>query len=115
MDLNLIYITASSMDEAKAIAKELVSSRLVACVNIIDNITSVYWWEGAIQEGPEVVVIAKTRQVLVSRVIEKVKSVHSYECPCVVSLPISDGNNAFLTWVENETEARKLEGEKLGG
>ncbi len=103
MKINFIYITAGSMDEAKAIGNRLVSSRLAACVNIIDNVDSIYWWEGEVQHQREVVLIAKTREPLVPELIERVKSMHSYSCPCVVSLPILDGNHAFLNWIADET------------
>ena len=103
MKINIIYITAGSMDEAKTIGKELVSSRLAACVNIIDNMNSMYWWDGEIQDDREVIIIAKTKESLVPELIEKIKSIHSYDCPCVVSLPVLDGNKAFLEWVGKET------------
>ncbi|MCF8146628.1 MAG: divalent-cation tolerance protein CutA [Deltaproteobacteria bacterium] len=103
MKANLIYITAGSMDEARGIAKALVSNRLAACANIIDNMNSLYWWNGEIQEEREVILIAKTVESLVPEVIDKVKSMHSYECPCIVSLPIIEGNPAFLEWIEKET------------
>ncbi|MBW1780569.1 MAG: divalent-cation tolerance protein CutA [Deltaproteobacteria bacterium] len=103
MKTNLIYMTAGSMDEARAIGRELVVSRLAACANIIDNMSSLYWWDGEIQDDREVIIIAKTRESLVSELIEKVKSMHSYECPCIVSLPITDGNQAFLEWIGTET------------
>jgi len=103
MNINLIYITTGSMDEAKTIGKELVSSRLAACVNIIDNMNSMYWWDGKIQDDREVIIIAKTKESLVPELIEKVKSIHSYDCPCIVSLPILDGNKTFLEWVAKET------------
>jgi len=103
MSMNLIYITAGDMDEARSIGKALVSDRLAACVNIIDNINSMYWWQGEIQDDMEVIIIAKTKESLVPELIEKVKSMHSYDCPCVVSLPIVDGNKGFLEWVAEET------------
>ena len=91
------------MDEARNIGKDLVTARLAACVNIIDNMNSFYWWEGEIQDDREVIMIAKTKANLVPDLIEKVKSIHSYECPCIVSLPILDGNKAFLDWIVQET------------
>jgi periplasmic divalent cation tolerance protein len=103
MKTNIIYITAGNMDEARTIGKDLVSNRLAACVNIIDNINSMYWWDGKIQDEREVIVIAKSRESLVPNLIERVKSLHSYSCPCVVSLPILDGNKAFLDWIVDET------------
>jgi periplasmic divalent cation tolerance protein len=103
MKANLIYITTGSMDEARTIGRELVSNRLAACANIIDNMNSLYWWEGEIQDDREVILIAKTVESLVPELIDKVKSMHSYECPCIVSLPIIDGNPAFLAWIAKET------------
>jgi periplasmic divalent cation tolerance protein len=103
MKATLIYITAGNMEEAKKIGRELISSRLAACVNIIDNMHSMFWWEDKIQEDREVILIAKTKESLVTELIETVKSVHSYACPCIVSLPILDGNRAFLDWIVEQT------------
>jgi len=104
MTVNLIYMTASSKTEAQKIGKALVESRLAACVNILDNMQSIYRWEGKIQEDSEVVLIAKTTDTLVSRLIEKVKSLHSYDCPCIVSLPVLDGYPPFLNWIHEEVK-----------
>ena len=108
MSINLIYITAGDIEEARVIGKVLVSERLAACVNIIDNIHSMYWWQGEIQNDREAIIIAKTKESLVPELIEKVKSTHSYDCPCVVSLPIVGGNKGFLEWVANETMPGKI-------
>ena len=104
MKLNLVYITAEDKDEACAIGQQLVESRLAACVNIIDGVNSLYWWDGRVQDDDEAVLIAKTKEVLVPELIEKVKSLHSYKCPCIVSMPIRDGNADFLQWIEDETK-----------
>jgi periplasmic divalent cation tolerance protein len=104
MKFNMVYITAKDREEAKAIGKGLVEERLAACVNIIDNVNSIYWWEGRVEDGQEAVLIAKTRESLVPELIKKVKSLHSYECPCIVSLPITDGNKDFLDWIKRETK-----------
>ncbi len=104
MKANLVYITASNLEEARKIGKELVASRLAACVNIIGNMNSFYWWEGEIQDDREVILIAKTKETLVRELVEKVKSMHSYSCPCVVSLPVLGGNEDFLQWIESETK-----------
>ena len=92
------------MDEAKTIGKELVSSRLAACVNIIDHMKSIYRWEGKMQEDSEVILIAKTTENRVPALIEKVKAMHSYDCPCIVSLPVSGGNAAFMDWIVGEVK-----------
>ena len=104
MPVNFIYMTAGNKAEAKKIGKELVASRLAACVNILDNMNSVYMWEGEIQDDSEVVLIAKTTQARVPELVEKVKSIHSYDCPCIVSLPVLDGHKPFLDWVAGEVK-----------
>ncbi|MDY6972403.1 MAG: divalent-cation tolerance protein CutA [Thermodesulfobacteriota bacterium] len=104
MEINLVYVTLATTHEAKMIGKRLVSDRLAAGVNIIDNINSIYWWDGDVQEAREAILIAKTKKSLVPELIEKVKSLHSYSCPCVVSLPVLDGYGAFLDWVAEETK-----------
>lgn len=101
----LVYMTASSLDEARAIGRALVEQRLVACVNIVPGMTSIYRWQGAIEEGSEVVVIGKTRRALVEKVAAAVRAVHSYTVPCVVALPIEAGNGGFLAWIDQETAA----------
>ena len=104
MKVNFIYMTAGSREEARKIGKELVISRLAACVNILDNMNSLYMWQGNVQDDSEVVMIAKTTEDRVPQLVEKVKSLHSYECPCIVSIPISGGNQAFLDWIAEEVK-----------
>ncbi|MBF0248158.1 MAG: divalent-cation tolerance protein CutA [Alphaproteobacteria bacterium] len=98
-----VYVTASNRDEALSVARACVEARLAACANVLDGATSVYWWDGAVREGPETVLIMKTRRDLVDALTEKVRAVHGYSCPCVVSLDIDNGNPAFLQWIGEET------------
>jgi periplasmic divalent cation tolerance protein len=104
MAANFIYMTAGNKAEAHTIAKALVEHRLAACVNILGNMQSIYRWEEEIQEDTEVVLIAKTTESLFPELIEKVKSLHSYDCPCIVSLPILDGYAPFLNWIHDEVK-----------
>ena len=104
MKANWVYMTAASKDEATHIGRELVSARLAACVNIVEHMTSIYRWEGKIEEGAEVVLIAKTLESRVPQLIEKVKSMHSYSCPCIISLPIETGNLEYLKWIQAEVQ-----------
>lgn len=98
-----VYITASNRAEAVQIGRTLVEARLAACANVIDSVTSIYWWEGAVQEDTEAVLVLKTQAELVPALTERVKVMHSYSCPCVVALPIEDGNPAYLDWIARET------------
>ncbi len=104
MSFEFVYVTAPSPEEARKIGRALVEERLAACVNIFDTMTSLYWWEGKIDEGHEAVLVAKTRADLVAAVTDRIKALHSYACPCVVALPITQGNPDFLAWIERETK-----------
>ena len=108
MEINMIYITIGSKDEAVMIGKALINAKLAACVNIIENMYSMYMWDGKLQDDNETILIAKTTKECVSDLIEKVNSLHSYACPCIVSLPVSDGNPAFLKWVGDEAQHRSV-------
>ena len=98
-----VYMTAGSIEEAKSIGQILVGQNLAACVNLFENMTSIYNWEDKLEEGHEVVMIAKTRKALMAKLIETVKSHHSYDIPCILELPIQGGNPNFLSWIERET------------
>lgn len=100
----IVYITTNSTEEAEIIGRNLVSRKLAACVNIIDNMKSIYHWEGKIETGEEVIIIAKTKKALVNELIENVKTLHSYKVPCIVAIPIIDGNADFIQWIRNETK-----------
>lgn len=109
-DARLIYITAPSHDEAMTLAETLVGERLAACANVLGPMTSVYWWDGKLNRDAEVALVLKTRADLVEALTARVKQVHPYECPCVVALPITGGNPAFLNWINAETHC--IEGEQ---
>jgi periplasmic divalent cation tolerance protein len=104
MSVSFVYITASSVEEAEIIGRNLVSRKLAACVNIVEGMKSIYHWENKIETDEEVVLIAKTKQALIDELTENVKALHSYKCPCVVALPVIGGNPDFLKWVANETK-----------
>ena len=98
-----LYMTAGSVEEAKNIGKILVGQNLAACVNILENMTSIYIWKDKLEEDQEVVIIAKTRKTLMPKLIETVNSLHSYDCPCILELPIQGGNPDFLSWIKSQT------------
>lgn len=103
MKISFVYITTKDKEEARKIGNVLVMERLAACVNIIPGMESIYHWEGKINEDNETVLIAKTISDSVPLIIEKVKSIHSYKVPCVVELPIGQGNPGYLIWIVKET------------
>ena len=103
MAVSFCYVTAGSREEALAIGRTVVEERLAACANVLDGMSSIYWWQGAVEEGSEVVIIAKTTAGRVGTIIDRVKALHSYSVPCVVALPIESGNPAFMQWIADET------------
>ena len=98
----LLYLTCASEDEAKTIARALVDEHLVACANILGTMTSVYRWEGAVAEDEEIAMLLKTRRDMTVPVTERVKELHSYDLPSIISLPIHGGNADFIGWLNSE-------------
>jgi periplasmic divalent cation tolerance protein len=101
--ISFVYITAADRAEALAVGRILVEERLAACINVLEPMTSLYWWEGRVQEGHEAVLIAKTRPELVERLTRRVKELHSYTCPCVVAWEAAPGNEEYCDWIRGET------------
>jgi len=103
MDTFFVYVTAVDAAEAERIARTVVGERLAACANLFGAIKSVYWWEGKLCEGEEVALVLKTSKDRKTELIDRIKELHSYDCPCVACLPIADGNPDFLKWLCAET------------
>lgn len=101
----MIYVTAGSRDEAMTIARALVAERLVACANVLGEATSVYQWNGNVEEAQEIVVIAKTRRDLADRALARIKALHSYDVPCAVVYDMAAGLPGYLAWIAAETAA----------
>lgn len=101
----VLYITVSDREEGLRIGRALVEENLCACANVSENVTSIFRWEGEIQETTEAVLIAKTQRQHIDAIADLVKLEHSYDCPCVVALPIIGGNQDFLNWIDTETVA----------
>ena len=99
----VILTTAGSREDAEAIARHLVTSRLAACVQLLP-IHSFYRWDGAIQSEDEVLLLVKTRGALFEKIEAAIKEVHTYDVPEIVSLPISAGFEKYLSWIDEETE-----------
>lgn len=99
-----VYSTTSNIEEAKNIGRTLLEKKLVACVNIIPEIKSMYWWEGKIETDNECIMLAKTPKKNVEEVICTIKKLHSYDIPCIVALPIINGLEDYLDYVINETK-----------
>lgn len=100
-----VYMTAADQDEAQKIARTLVHERLAACANILGDIRSFYWWEGAVQNGTEVALILKTRKPLLEKLQKRAVALHGYDCPCITAWEITDGHQPYLDWISVETQS----------
>lgn len=98
---SMIFVTVPDEETAKKISHGLVSSKLAACVNIVPKITSVYSWEGKINEDSELLLVIKTKAELVTELEKFVKENHPYSVPEVVCLGIDQQNSSkdYLDWI----------------
>ncbi len=103
-DLRVVYVTASSEEEAMRIARTLVARKLAACVNVIPGIRSVYRWEGEVRDDKEFLLVAKTREHQLAKLVQAIKENHSYKNPETIAVPITGGSEAYLGWVKEETQ-----------
>ena len=105
MGLSVVYVTVPTEKEGEHIAKTIVAERLAACGNVQSPITSFYWWNGSLQKEREISVLLKTRSELVEAVIARVRALHTYDCPCIVSYSIDAAFAPYEEWVKKETES----------
>jgi periplasmic divalent cation tolerance protein len=109
-NLRLVYITTKDKEEAKAIGRTLVEEKLAACVNIVDGMESIYRSEGEVVEDREAILIAKTPYHNVNDLTEKVKELHSYDCPCVISVQLTEqeGNDEYQHWLIKNSKRQTI-------
>jgi len=100
---SVVFMTASSHEEAENIAENLVSHKLAACVNILPNMKSFYWWDDKLCKDDELLLVAKIKTSDFKELEKAVKKLHSYDVPEIILLPIENGSNAYLQWMEKVT------------
>ncbi len=96
----IVLVTAKDRTQGKRIAKGLLKDKLIACANIVGGIESIFLWKGKIDSAKEVLLILKTKKSLFNRVADKVKSLHSYETPEIIAMPILAGEQKYLQWIK---------------
>lgn len=102
-EVALVVSTLAGLEEAVALARQLVEERLIACGNVLPGVRSVYRWEGQVHEEPEVLLLMKTRWPLVQRLFARVGEIHPYEVPELVALRPDQVAQAYGRWVQHET------------
>jgi len=100
-------MTASNREEAVKIVRVLLEERLIACGNIVDSVSSFFWWKGKIEDEKEVLVIMKSDERLFKKLSKRVRELHSYDVPEVLALPIVDGSPSYLEWLKGCLEPVK--------
>jgi periplasmic divalent cation tolerance protein len=97
-----VYVTCPDIEVAKNIANQALSKRLIACANILPQMTSIYRWEGKVEEATECVMILKTRKLMYQDLRVLITKVHPYDVPCILSWDITNGNPPYMNWLEKE-------------
>ena len=103
-ELAVILVTASNLEEARKIAAVLLDKRKAACVNILPQVHSSFWWQGKIDKAEESLLVIKTTSSATQAVIDLVKANHSYTVPEIIALPIVGGNPDYLNWIKREVQ-----------
>lgn len=102
-DISVILVTAGSEEEASRIGRALVEEKLVACVNIISRIRSIYLWQGEVCDDEEVLLILKSATSKFASIQDRIRELHSYEVPEIITFPIVQGLPEYLKWVIEST------------
>jgi periplasmic divalent cation tolerance protein len=100
----LVISTVPSEEEGKDIAQQIVKERLAACVTVTSAVQSFYWWEENISNDQEFILFIKTRTSLFPQLEKRIKSLHSYQVPEIIALPIHSGSKDYLDWIIQNTE-----------
>jgi periplasmic divalent cation tolerance protein len=101
MSFIVVLMTASNREEAEKIAHALLEEKLIACANILDSVSSLFLWEGKIDQQNETLVIMKSHETLFKKLSQKIAELHSYSVPEVLALPLVDGSQAYVNWLRN--------------
>ena len=101
MSYNIVFMTAGSREEAVKIVRVLLKEKLIACGNVVDSVSSFFWWHGKIEEEKEVLVVMKSSEKLFKRLSERVKELHSYDVPEVLAVPVVDSSPLYLDWLKS--------------
>jgi periplasmic divalent cation tolerance protein len=101
-DKIVVLSTCASAQEAELIARRLLETRLAACVNILPAVRSFYRWKGAIEDDKEILLVIKSSRALFQELRAEIEKLHSYEVPEVIAIPLVDGSERYLAWLDRE-------------
>lgn len=104
MSYIVVIMTTPNKEEAVKIVRSLLKERLIACANIVGPVSSLFWWQGKIDEESEFLVFMKSHKSLFERLSERVMEIHSYEVPEIIALPIIEGSPPYLEWLKTSLQ-----------
>ena len=105
-DKIVVLSACASSEEAARIARGLVEKRLAACVNVLPGVRSIYRWKGAIEDESEVLLVIKSSRALFNQLRIELERMHSYEVPEAIAIPVVEGSEPYLAWMERELASR---------
>ena len=105
-DKIVVLSTCGSAEEAAQIARALVDKKLAACVNVMPAVRSFYRWKGVVEDEQESLLVIKSSRGLFDQLRVELEKLHSYEVPEVIAVPIVDGSEGYLEWLERELAAK---------
>eukprot|EP00877_Chromochloris_zofingiensis_P010914 jgi/Chrzof1/6076/Cz17g08020.t1 len=105
----VVYVTVPDENTGKQIAAKLVEDHLVACVNMVPGVQSIYWWDNKVNYDSELMLIIKTRESLLGALTTQVKQLHPYDEPEVIAMPIIGGSDTYIAWLKDSTAQPKLQ------
>lgn len=105
-DVIVVLVTAPDGEVAARLGRALVEERLAACVNIVPQVRSIYWWQGKVSDDTEVLCLIKARRTDYPALRDRITALHPYEVPEIIAVPLAEGNAPYLAWIAASTDRR---------
>ncbi|MBS2000852.1 MAG: divalent-cation tolerance protein CutA [Candidatus Obscuribacterales bacterium] len=100
----IIVLVTCQPDDASKLATDLVSERLAACVNVLPGVTSIYRWQDKVEKDSETLLLIKSHRDLFNRLEARIKELHKYDVPEILSLPIEAGHGPYMNWLNAQLQ-----------
>ena len=107
MSYLIVFMTVSNREEAEKIVYALLKEKLIACANIVESVSSFFWWQKSIESEEEAMVIMKSSELLFEKLQKRITELHSYDVPEIVALPIVAASPDYLDWLKDYLEPVK--------
>ena len=102
IEILMVFVTVPGLKEGRRISKEILTSRLAACVTVVPDVRSMYWWEGKIVRASEAMLLVKTTKIQYQKLERKIMELHPYQVPEIIAIPLVEGLPQYLGWIKRE-------------